>query len=320
MPNAGVAVFVAVVILSHFTSPARADWPARVSIPYMYLGAGDNFKLTDCDDTCGQKFYTLAFIIADKNNQPAWDGRWPLEENRYADQIAAIRKRGGDIVVSFGGEAGKEIALVEPDEQKLFAMYEAVIDKYSFTWLDFDIEGNAMKDHDANRRRNAVIKKLQVKHPGLIVSFTVPVVPDGMNPNSIKMITDAHKQGVKIHSANIMTMFFGEKYNQKMSMLQMCTASANKAHEQTQAIDPQIQIGLCPLIGYNGAEKFQETFSVDDARKLQEWASKTDWICSLSFWCVNRDAATGKKGGNTDSGVKQERFAFTKAFQPFIRK
>ena len=45
-------------------STARADWPARVFAPYMYLGAGDDFKLTDCDDATGQKHYTLAFIIA----------------------------------------------------------------------------------------------------------------------------------------------------------------------------------------------------------------------------------------------------------------
>ena len=43
---------------------AAADWPSRVFAPYMYLGAGDNFKLTACDDACGQKFFTLAFIIA----------------------------------------------------------------------------------------------------------------------------------------------------------------------------------------------------------------------------------------------------------------
>src|SRR4051812_22079666 len=109
-----------------------AEFPTKVSIPYMYLGAGDDFKLTDCDDACGQKFYTLAFIIADKENKPAWDGRWALSENRYHDQIKAIRDRGGDVVVSFGGEAGKEIALVETDIDKLQTMYDDVIQRYNF--------------------------------------------------------------------------------------------------------------------------------------------------------------------------------------------
>ena len=86
----------------------------------------------------------------------------------------------------------------------------------------------------------------------LIVSFTVPVDPDGMNEESVKMMNDAKEQGVKIHSANIMTMYFGPKFNKTMSMLQMCTASANKAREQTTAIDAATQIGLCPMIGHNG--------------------------------------------------------------------
>ncbi len=307
---------LACLALLFIYSPARADWPARVFIPYMYLGAGDDFKLTDCDDACGQKTYTLAFIIAGKDGNPAWDGRWALDENRYADQIDAIRKRGGDVVISFGGEAGKEIALVEPDVEKLQKKYEDVIDRYKFTWLDFDIEGKAMKDHDANHRRNTCIKNLQAKYPGLVVSFTVPVDPDGMNAESIKMMTDAKEQGVKIHSANIMTMYFGPKFNKKMSMVEMCTASANKAHEQTTAIDPAIQIGLCPMIGHNGEMK--EDFTVDDAKQLADWSLKQPWICSLSFWCSNRDAkAAAKKNGNTESGVTQQPWDFSKAFQAF---
>ncbi len=304
-------------LLSMLVVPfAQAEWPARVFAPYMYIGAGDDFQITQCDDACKQKHYTLAFIIADKQNNPAWDGRWPMDENRYADQIAEIRKRGGDCIISFGGEAGKELALVEPDVDKLQAMYQAILDRYHFTWLDFDIEGKAMKDHDANHRRNTVIKNLQAKNPALIISFTVPVDPDGMNAESIKMMTDAAAQGVKIHSANVMTMFFGPKFNKTMTMMQMCTASANKAHEQTTAIDPGIQIGLCPMIGHN--EDMHEDFTVDDANKLADWASKTPWVCSCSFWCSNRDATMAKhKDGNTDSGVEQKPWDFTKAFQPF---
>lgn len=307
------------VAMMLFAPLVRAEFPARVFAPYMYLGAGDDFKITDCDDACGQKFYTLAFIIAGKDNNPAWDGRWPMEENRYADQIDQIRKRGGDVIVSFGGEAGKEIALVEPDVEKLQAKYEAILDRYHFTWLDFDIEGKAMKDHDANHRRNMVIKNLQAKNPNLIVSFTVPVDPDGMNAESVTMMNDAKQQGVKIHSANIMTMYFGPKFNKKMSMLEMCTASANKAREQTTAIDPAIQIGLCPMIGHN--EQMKEDFTVDDAKNLTDWAIKQPWICSQSFWCSNRDAGKAKKkNGNTDSGLPQEPWAFTNAMKAITGK
>src|SRR5438876_8705042 len=106
---------VGVCLIASAGRAARADWPARVFAPYVYLGAGDDFRLTDCDDACGQKFYTLAFIIADKQANPAWDGRIAMEKNHYADQIAAIRERGGDCICSFGGEGGTELALAEKD-------------------------------------------------------------------------------------------------------------------------------------------------------------------------------------------------------------
>ncbi len=94
-------------LIASIATAASAPWPARVFAPYMYIGAGDNFKITQCDDACGQKFYILAFIIADKAGNPAWDGRFPMEENRYANQINAIRSRRGDVIISFGG-AGRD--------------------------------------------------------------------------------------------------------------------------------------------------------------------------------------------------------------------
>src|SRR5271156_224705 len=111
------------------------DWPTRVFAPYMYLGSGDNFKLTACDDATGQKFYTLAFIIANHDKNPAWDGRTEMLKNLYGDEIAAIRARGGDVIVSFGGAGGTELALAEPDVSKLTTKYQSVIDQYKLTWL-----------------------------------------------------------------------------------------------------------------------------------------------------------------------------------------
>ena len=71
----------------------RARNGPRVSSPLTCtIGQGDKFKLTDCDDACGLKYYTLAFIIARQEgnrtnatyaSEPAWDGRIPMEQNLY---------------------------------------------------------------------------------------------------------------------------------------------------------------------------------------------------------------------------------------------
>src|SRR5437764_4046561 len=119
------AIAATILTLAVFVVHAHAAWPSRVFAPYMYIGADDGFKLTDCDDACGLKHYTLAFVIADKENNPAWDGRTPIEKDLYHDQINAIRRRGGDVIVSFGGEAGKELGLIEEDAAALEKKYQA---------------------------------------------------------------------------------------------------------------------------------------------------------------------------------------------------
>jgi hypothetical protein len=299
-------------------NPACAAWPARVFAPYMYIGAGDHFQLTHCDDACGQKFYTICFIIAGKDGKkPAWDGRWPVEGNLYADQINAIRNRGGDVIVSFGGEAGTEIAIAETNVTTLEAEYQSVIDRYKLTWLDFDIEGEALNNADANARRNAALADLQKKNPGLIISYTLPVDPNGVSKESRSLLADAVARGLKVHSANVMTMDFGSHFSRGKKMSDVSIASALKAHEQCQAISPDIQIGLTPMIGQN--DEHGEVFTQDDAVALDRWAESQPWVCSLSFWAVNRDTGhLGKKKTDNDtSGVLQKPWEFTTLFEPF---
>jgi chitinase len=284
--------------------PALADWPARVFAPYMYLGSGDGFKLTDCDDACGLKYYTLAFIIARQegsgedakyHKEPAWYGRIAMDQNLYKDQIDAIRKRGGDVIVSFGGEGGRELALVEEDPAALAASYQAIIDRYGFTWLDFDIEGSGLeRNPEASQRRNTALAAIQARNPSLILSFTLPVDPDGISRASEALLADAHAKGVKVYSANLMVMYFGKKFiNKGKSEGELGIDSANKAYEQTQKIDPAIQIGLCPCLGNNGSK--DEVFTLDDAKTLKAFADKTPWICSLHYWSINGDSGRPRR-------------------------
>jgi hypothetical protein len=287
-----------------FAGSARAEWPARVFAPYMYLGDSDHFKLTDCADACGLKHYTLAFIIARQDGygkdakyfpEPSWYGRIPIGENLYHDQIDAIRKRGGDVSMSFGGEGGKEMANVIDDPIALAAAYQKVIDQYQFTWLDFDVEGNNLEQGKLDsERRNTALASLQKKNPGLIISYTLPVDPDGISAASQALLADAKVKGVNVHSANLMVMFFGKRFVGKgKSEGELGVESAKAAYAQIQKIDPAIQIGLCPCLGRNGSES--EVFDLADAKTLKTFADKTPWICSLHYWSINDDAARPRR-------------------------
>jgi len=284
--------------------PALAEWPSRVFAPYMFLGAGDGFKLTDCDDACGLKHYTLAFIIARQEGrgpdakyykEPAWNGRVAMNQNLYQEQIDAIRQRGGDVIISFGGEGGRELAIVEEDPVALETAYQSIIDRYRFSWLDFDIEGSNLDQHpEANQRRNIALAALQTKNPGLVISFTLPVDPDGISQAAEAMLADAKAKGVKVHSANLMVMYFGKKFiNKGKSEGELGIDSAHKAYAQIQKIDPTIQMGLCPCLGNNGSK--DEVFTLDDAKILLAFADKTPWVCSLHYWSINGDSGRPRR-------------------------
>ena len=310
--------FLILFSLLLISSRLQADWPQRVFAPYVWLGSNDGFQLTECEQATGQKHYTLAFIIADKEAKAAWFGRVPMEKNLYADQIEAIRKRGGDVIISFGGAAGPELALANNDAQNLQAEYQSVVEHYKFTWLDFDIEGRALRDEAANTRRNQAIIQLQKTNPALRVTFTLPVDPNGISRAAQNMLADAKSKGIKIHSANIMVMDFGTRFSKDKKMSDIAIASAIKTRQQVEKIDPTIQIGLCPMIGQNDVK--EEIFTLDDAKTLRDWATKQPWVCSFSFWSSNRDTGKpGRREGTTRSGINQQPWEFTDILKEFSK-
>ena len=304
-------LFVLLVLSVH----SRGEWPQRVFAPYVWLGSNDGFQMTQCEEATGQKHFTLAFVIADKEGKAAWFGRVPMEKNLYAEQIEAIRKRGGDVIISFGGAAGPELALANNnDAQKLEAEYRSVVDQYKFTWLDFDIEGRALRDEEANARRNLAIAGLQKRNPGVRVTFTLPVDPNGISRQAQSMLADAKAKGVTVYSANIMVMDFGARFSKDKKMSEVAIASALRTREQLEKIDPTIQVGLCPMIGQNDVK--EEVFTPDDAKALRDWSTGQPWVCSFSFWSSNRDTGKpGRREGTTRSGIDQKPWEFTTIFK-----
>ena len=57
-------------------------------------------------------------------------------------RIAQLRAAGGDIMVSFGGQANDELALACTDEAELTDAYRDVVERYDATSIDLDIEGD----------------------------------------------------------------------------------------------------------------------------------------------------------------------------------
>lgn len=99
-----------------------------------------------------------------------------------------------------------------------------VVDAYDLK--NFDIEGGALPDAAANTKRAQAIAGLQKSHSGLDVSFTLPVMPDGLTQAGTDLLENAKKNGVTGPTMNIMAMDYGPSYDGDMGQYAIDAATA----------------------------------------------------------------------------------------------
>lgn len=270
--------------------------------------------------------YTLAFIIDSGSCTASWAGTIPLSSNLYVSDIAAIRSRGGDVIASFGGAAGSELATTCGSASALQAQYQQVITQYGLKRIDFDVEGGALGNSAANATRNAVIASLQRANPGLQVSFTLPVLPSGLTSQGVSLLQDAVAKGVNITTVNIMAMDYGGSYDNGGQMGLSAMYAAWSTMNQLEALYPGLshaaiaaKVGVTPMIGQN--DNPAEVFTLANASYLVTNASQNG-IGFLSYWSETRDTPcpagtpAAPALGNC-SGISMNPFAFGNAFKGF---
>ncbi|MFD8665197.1 cellulose binding domain-containing protein [Streptomyces microflavus] len=290
--------------------------------PYIDTSLYPAYDLLDTATRTGVKEFHLAFITSGGSCAPLWGGVTGLADDRVAQQIGALRAKGGDVRVSFGGAAGAELALNCSSSADLAAAYGKVVDAYRLTKVDFDIEGAALPDTAANTRRAQAIAQLQKKYPDLDVAFTLPVMPEGLTRPGIDLLADAKKNGVRVDGVNIMAMDYGPAYSDDMGTYAIQAATATQAQikgvlglSDTAAWKA---VAVTPMIGVN--DVVTEIFTVEDATQVVKFAQEKG-IGRLAMWSGTRDKACpgGPKpaADATCSSIAQEPLAFTKAFAAF---
>jgi hypothetical protein len=290
------AVLVAAALpigLGLASTPAQAatGFPAHYAAPYLQLSGSDAADLAADRKASGARYYSLAFLIPKSGCTPRWeDGNDSL--GAFTSQVGAFRAAGGDVIISFGGASGGELAQTCTSVAGLTAAYANVVKTYGVTRLDFDIEGSVLDDTAANSRRDQALAALQKSNPAVQVDFTVPVDPTGLENNALKLLKDAKSKGVRVNLVNIMTMDFGNGHN----ALKDAESAAEATHGQLAGIyggsSAQLwaTLGLTPIAGRNDDN---ENFSQADAATLESFAAARG-IQELAFWEVDGyDKPTG---------------------------
>ncbi|GGP57531.1 cellulose binding domain-containing protein [Streptomyces calvus] len=290
--------------------------------PYVDTSLSPAFDLLASAEATGVKHYNLAFVTDGGGCTPTWGGTGDLASNPVAGQIGALRAAGGDVRVSFGGAAGSELGTTCTSVDALAAAYEKVVNAFDLTEVDFDVEGGALPNAAANTRRAQAIAQLQKAHPDLDVSFTLPVMPEGLTQDGVNLLADAKDNGVRIDAVNIMAMDYGPAYSDDMGTYAEQAATATQA--QIKGVlglsdsEAWKTVAVTPMIGVN--DVVTEIFTVDDATQLVDFA-RSKGLGELSMWSGTRDqqcpGGTKPSADATCSSILQEKFAFSKAFAAY---
>ena len=326
-----IALFVQ-LLMALGTTSLSAAWPAKLFAPYVDFTAWPPYDIVGAATNTGLRYATLAFIVADTSqnaatasptNLPAWGGYtdYSAASGYRMSDITRFRSLGGDVVVSFGGASGTELAQYVTDTNRLLAAYQFVINTYSATRIDFDIEGAAVADQASIKRRSVAMARLQAAATAagraLDISLTLPVLPTGLDGDGLQVLQSAVTNGVRLVTVNVMAMDYGDNAAPNPSGHMgdyACLAATNlflqlksvyQAANQTKT-DAQLwqMVGVTPMLGVNDVTT--EVFDQAAAAQLVSYANSRN-LGELSFWSLNRDEVGG-------AGITQTTGQFTGIF------
>ncbi len=288
---AALPVVAALALTPSTAAAATPAFPAHYAAPYLQISDADAGQMAADLNATGTKFYTLAFLTPQSGCTPVWEANG-TGVGSFKSQISALQAAGGNVIPSFGGAEGGELAQTCTNTSSLTAAYANVVNTYGTPRLDFDIEGGVLNDTASNQRRNSALAALQQQNGAVQVDYTLAVDPTGIPSNELDLLRDAKNKGVKVSVVNLMVMDFYDGQPVLGDALSAARASASQLASlygiSTSAA--YAMMGLTPIAGRNddGAQ-----FSQSDAQQLESFAA-SNGVAELSFWELqDYDRATG---------------------------
>lgn len=281
---------------------------------YSNNGAPDLGRISD---ETGCKYFNLGFIRADSTKPTesdgtirwGWGGYYDLSEKgndgyQYEgikQAIEDVRNRGGDVIVSFGGQLGNSPWTDSQNVDKLVQMYLEVIDAYDLKRIDLDIE-ESNQGYDNNFANAKAIRKVQEK-TGVEVSLTIPIMPYGWDAKQLNLIRAYIGAGVELKMINSMTMCYGySAVGANESFGDASIRALQNANYQLVQLFEEFGIkmssewayrlmGATVDIGYENSQN--PIFTVQETKQVAEFC-KQNGMGMYSYWSENRDALLEK--------------------------
>src|ERR1044072_7094878 len=303
---------------------------SKVFAPYVDMGLTADWQLLSIQSQSGIKVFTLRFVVGNGGCTPRWGGVGATVANdtlpngtTILSLVQGVRAAGGGVIISFGGASGTELAQGCTTVSSLQAAYQVVLNKYSVNSstpvrLDFDIEGGETTDQASSTRRNQALVGLKNANPGLVISYTLPVLPTGLVASGVNILNSVKTAGLNLNVVNVMAMDYGSANDNGGQMGLSAQQAASNTHNQVVAAGLSATIGVTPMIGINDVNT--EIFQLADAQSLLNFANANSYITRIAMWSVARDnggCANQGFASPTCSGISQANWAFANILKVF---
>lgn len=271
--------------------------------------------LAAISQSTGIKSYHLAFITDSGSCNPAWGGQSSFSVNNGWGSHLTDKLRANSInyIISFGGASGSDISM-SCSESQLVSIFEKILKTYQPQGLDFDIENGSA---NVTKLMHS-LKQLQNAHPDLKISFTVPVMPEGLTSTGKEIVGHAKANNLD-YSVNIMAMDYGPAYVNNMGQYAIQAAtnlfSFLKESYSTKSDSALWQmVEVTSMIGVNDVNV--EQFTLENVDTLRNFARQNN-LLSLSMWSIARDYPCADKWASpTCSGnnLQSKPYEFSQRF------
>lgn len=339
-----IAGVVVVLMVSVISGGGRKHMPSQVGVagasrgaplggapwfaPYvdLTLSTVPRFQVLAANPS---RHVVLGFILAGARDRcaPTWGGLATLDQaatlNTWIRQAQVADEQ---VVVSFGGAEGSDLAVGCSDPTELEAAFESVVARYSLSTIDLDVEGPAALNSTVTARRAQAIAAVQrgrtTAGKPLAVWLTMTVSPSGLGPDGVAAIQQMFAAGVKIAGVNVLAFDYGPLAGQ--TLLSASESALAGTATQLESLYRSHHIGtghdgVWPDLGATIMEGRTDTagqiWSISDAQALYAFAV-AHHLGRLSEWSLGRDqACSGARPQPSDScsGVSQRPLEFSES-------
>ncbi|MDG4823110.1 cellulose binding domain-containing protein [Asanoa sp. WMMD1127] len=289
---------------------------AMSAAPYIYSW-GNVPNLNTVMSATGIKWFTKAFVLSGGGCTPAWDGNRPINSAGDAQQIAAIRAAGGDIIPSVGGWSGNKLGPNCASASALAGALQQVINTYSLKAIDLDVENtDEFESEVVQDRILGALKILKQNNPGLKTIVTIPTATTGPSWWGTRLINQGAALQANVDVWTIMPFNFGGGADMYASTVSAAEGLRNALKTAFGWSDATAYAHM-GISGMNGRSDQNEITTTAQWASIRDWA-KARGLARLAFWSVNRDR--GCPGGPLSSdcsSIAQPDWEFTRITAQF---